>query len=185
VKKFLEPLPVEKLWGIGPKTKKVLEEVGVKTIGQLAKLSVAKLVEMFGKIGIDFHNMANGIDESEVVEYYEPKSIGREITFERDTDDFVLIYKALEELIEEIHQELVNSGFYFKTVTVKVRYEDFETHTSAKTLQYKTKKKDIIKSVAIKLLEQFLYSEKRIRLIGVRVSNLIKEEMQKNLAGVA
>jgi DNA polymerase IV (DinB-like DNA polymerase) len=179
VKSFLSPLSVDEIPGIGKKTKEVLERIGIKTIGELAKTEVSKLVEMFGKIGIYFYLAANGIDESEVEETYEAKSIGREITFETDTDNVELLHETMENLARETIEELKAKGLTYKTVTLKIRYEDFETHTHSKTLNLPSDSFEVLISVGRKLLEPFLYSGKKIRLIGIRVSKLKKEKLMK------
>ncbi|MDI6807213.1 MAG: DNA polymerase IV [Candidatus Aenigmarchaeota archaeon] len=179
VKNFISPLPVDKIPGIGRKTKRALEEMKIKTIGELAKTNVSLLTENFGKIGIYFHLAANGIDESEVEEEYEVKSIGREHTFEKDTEDVNLIHRTLEELAGEVYEEVKASNYMFKTVTIKVRYEDFETHTHAKTLNFFTDMLGEMVKIGKELLEPFLYSERRIRLIGIRVSKLSEMKVTK------
>jgi DNA polymerase IV (DinB-like DNA polymerase) len=173
IKEFLSPLPVRELIGIGKKTEAKLKEMGIKTIGDLAKYDVKKLIEKFGSLGFEFHRAAQGIDEGEVVEEWVIKSIGREITFEKDTSDPEIISKALDDLAEEVHKELVTNNFYFKTVTVKIRYEDFETHTHSKTLPFITNRLEDLVENAYELTSPFLGSEKKIRLVGVRVSNLL------------
>lgn len=181
IKSFLSPLSVRELPGIGPKTEKVLNEIGIKTIGDLAKADILLLIEKFGKIGMDFHRMAKGIDNEEVSEKHEIKSIGREHTFERDTNDLKLINRMLESLAKEVHDELRKENFMFRTVTIKVRYEDFETHTHNKSLNFTDSLEDMI-FVGKKLLSPFLHSKKRIRLIGIRVSNLMKTQTKLNFS---
>jgi DNA polymerase IV (DinB-like DNA polymerase) len=181
VEKFLSPLPVEEIPGIGKKSKKILNEMGIKTIGDLAKTNPSLLVEKFGKIGVYFHLASKGIDESEVEEEYEIKSLGREHTFEKDTDDVFLIQKTLESLAKETWEELKKEKLTYKTVTIKVRYEDFETHTHSKTLSLQTDSLEKIIEIGKKLLEPFLYAGKRIRLIGIRVSKLKEEKLRRLL----
>jgi DNA polymerase IV (DinB-like DNA polymerase) len=181
VEKFLSPLPVEEIPGIGKKRKKILNEMGIKTIGDLAKTNPSLLVEKFGKIGVYFHLASKGIDESEVEEEYEIKSLGREHTFEKDTDDVFLIQKTLESLAKETWEELKKEKLTYKTVTIKVRYEDFETHTHSKTLSLQTDSLEKIIEIGKKLLEPFLYAGKRIRLIGIRVSKLKEEKLRRLL----
>ncbi len=181
VKKFLDPLPVRKLIGVGPKTEIKLGELGVKTIGELAKFKKETLVKIFGKWGANMHELANGIDYSEVTEEHEIKSIGRETTFEEDTNDKGLIFKTIESLVDEFHQEIKDGNISFKTVTVKVRYENFETHTHAKTFEFYTNDKEIIKYTAKQLVQQFLNLGRKVRLIGVRISGLKSGEKQKKL----
>ena len=132
VKEFLSPLPVRKLLWVGKKTEERLNALGINTIGELAKHDPSILVEKFGVIGKQLHLMANGIDNSEVEERTEVKSISKEITFEEDTSDFNLVLNMLDGLSEKVHREVLIQNFYFRTVTIKLRYENFETHTHAK-----------------------------------------------------
>ena len=181
VEKFLLPMPADSLWGVGRKTAKALEDMGIKTVGDIVKAGPARLKARFGKVGLWFYETARGIDESEVVEEWEPKSVGREVTFDKDTADSNVVFLVLDELVHDVHKEAVESKYRFRTVDIKVRYEDFETHTHSKTLPFHTDSFDILLSTAKNLLEPFLYSDKKIRLIGARVSNLSRGEKQKTL----
>jgi len=99
------------------------------TIGDLAASDVSELVEKFGVMGKQYHLFAHGIDESEVAERGEIKSVGREITFETNTDDYDLVLETLGKLAQKVHKETLEYKMLFKTVTVKIRYGNFETHT--------------------------------------------------------
>ena len=178
---FLSPLPVRKLIGVGPKTEIKLKEMGVKTIGDLAGYNKETLIKTFGKWGAEMRELANGIDNSEVVEEHEIKSVGREVTFEEDTNDSELIFKAIDKLVDDFHYELISEHIQFKTVNIKIRYEDFETHTHARTLQFYTYDKQRIKDIAKELTLPFLNNNKKIRLVGVRVSGLKFGEKQRTL----
>ena len=181
MRNFLNPLPVRKLLGVGPKTEIKLKKLGIKTIGDLAKFNKETLIKMFGKWGAEMHELANGIDNDEVVEEYEAKSVGREVTFEEDTDDSYIILKTIDSLVDEFHQEILSEGIFFKTITVKIRYENFETHTHSKSLINPTNKLDAIKKIAKELTLPFLTQKRKIRLIGVRVSGLTFSDKQKTL----
>jgi DNA polymerase IV (DinB-like DNA polymerase) len=173
VKQFLYPLKVRALPGVGPKTERRLRELKIETISDLAKASPEMLTRLFGVWGARLHDFAQGIDYSEVKEEYETKSIGREVTFERDLEDGDLILSALDELAGEVHREVIGNAFQFKTITIKVRYQHFDTHTRAKSLLFPTNNLEILKNNARRLIAPFLRGNKRIRLIGIRVSNLI------------
>jgi DNA polymerase IV (archaeal DinB-like DNA polymerase) len=177
-KKFLFPLPVEKLLGIGRKTKAKMEDMDIKTIGDLANYRIQTLEKRFGVVGFYFHQIANGIDDSEVATYSERKSFGREVTFEKDVDDNERILKTAEALADQVIED--SKGFSFRTVTVKVRYENFETHTISKTLSVITNSSENLKFFAKQLLIPFIGKDK-IRLIGIRISNLFSMEKQKTL----
>ena len=173
-KDFLSPLKVRKIPGVGPKTERRLKDLKIETIGDLAAINPELLTRLFGSWGARLHEYANGIDYSEVIEEYETKSIGREVTFEEDVDyDEGQILGILDELAEEIHEELIDNGFRFKTITIKVRYEHFDTYTRAKSLSFPTNDLDILRNNAKRLIYAFLRGNKKIRLIGLRVSTLI------------
>jgi DNA polymerase IV (DinB-like DNA polymerase) len=181
-KAFLSPLPVRRLLWVGRKTENRLNMMGIHTIGDLANYDASVLAEKFGVAGTQLYLMAQGIDNSEVQEHWERKSMSREITFEEDTSDYSLILDTLDAISEDLHQELTASNFTFKTTTVKIRYENFETHTHGKSLSFFTDRlKDIQKS-ARELMQDYLRPDRKIRLIGVRLSNLFSTERQTRLA---
>jgi DNA polymerase IV (DinB-like DNA polymerase) len=173
VKKFLEPLDIEDLPGIGPKTAEKLREIGINKIKELKKLSKAELKDMFGKAGETIYDRARGIDEEPVTSEEIIKSIGKEHTFEKDTRDPEIIFGAFEELIEDVGRELFSANLSFKTITVICRFSGFETHTKSKTLKEPTRNLEILGKEAKKLLLRFLVENpKLIRLVGIRVSIL-------------
>ena len=181
VKNFLFPLSVGKLYGIGAKTELVLNEMGIETIGDLAKHDVQILQDQFGKIGIAMHDMANGTDESNIIEEAGIQSIGREVTFDEDTNDIVLLSHVLDEIAEDLYSALVDSVYSFRTITIKMRYENFETHTHQKTLLRSSADINLIKDTAKELLAYFMESKKKVRLIGIRLSNMKTAKGQKSL----
>ena len=132
VEVFLAPLPVRKLLWVGRKTEAKLKELGVNTIGDLAKYDASALTSMFGVMGWQMHLMARGIDGSEVEERVGVKSVSHETTFEEDTADSTVILQALNDLCVDVQKETENQNLLFKTVTLKIRFEHFETHTKAK-----------------------------------------------------
>jgi DNA polymerase IV (DinB-like DNA polymerase) len=180
-KAFLSPLGARKLLWVGKKTEKRLNEMGINTIGDLANYDPSILAEKFGTSGTQLYLMAQGIDNSPVQEHWERKSMSRELTFETDTADSMLILDTMDALSEDLHQELTASNFTFKTATVKIRYQNFETHTHGKTLPYFTDRlKDIQKS-AKELVQDYLQPNRKIRLIGIKLSNLLSTEHQTRL----
>ncbi len=176
-KEFLSPLPVRKLIGVGEKTEAVLTGMGINTLGELAALPVDFLQKEFGKYGIYLHEAANGIDNSEVEENYEIKSINRNFTFEEDTKDEQLIFAAIDEMLEDAHNALAANNFCCRTVGIRVRFEDFETHTKEKTLGEATTDVIAIKKIAKQLLQPFFSDKRRIRQVGIRMAHL--EEADK------
>jgi DNA polymerase IV (DinB-like DNA polymerase) len=180
-KTFLSPLRVRRLLWVGRKTENRLNKMGIKTIGDLANYDASVLVEKFGAAGTQLYLSAQGIDNTEVQERWERKSMSREITFEEDTSDYNLIFDTLDTISEDLHQELTASNFTFKTTTVKIRYENFETHTHGKTLPFFTDRLKDIQRSARDLVQDYLRPDRKIRLIGVRLSNLLSTEKQKRL----
>jgi DNA polymerase IV (archaeal DinB-like DNA polymerase) len=174
VQDFLFPLDVRKIPGVGPKTERALKELNIQTVRDLASAKPEMLTRLFGTWGARLHELANGIDNSEVVEEYETKSIGRDTTFEADADDEVQIFQVLDQLAEEVHADVIANGFKFKTITVRVRYQDFDTHTRSKSLLFPTNDLDILTNTAKRLVAPFLRGSKKVRLVGVRVSNLAR-----------
>jgi len=181
VKAFLSPLRVRRLLWVGRKTENRLNMLGIKTIGDLARYDAPVLAEKFGVAGTQLYLSAQGIDNSEVQEGWERKSMSREITFEEDTSDYTLIFDILDAISEDLYQELTASKFAFKTTTVKIRYENFETHTHGKTLPFFTDRLKDIKKSARDLVQDYLRPDRKIRLIGVKLSNLLSPEKQKRL----
>ena len=180
VARFLRQLDVRKLRFVGPKTEAALKERDIETIGQLKNVPKFALVEWFGKShGEYLYQASRGIDTNPLIEHWEAKSIGREWTFERDTSDKQLLFKTLEELAKGVYEQFKSEDFKsFKTVTVKVRYKWFETHTHQKSLKEPNDELKPIIENAKKLLDSYLTGDK-IRLIGVRVSHLEKKQEKK------
>jgi DNA polymerase IV (DinB-like DNA polymerase) len=178
---FLAPLSARRLLWVGRKTESKLKKMGINTIGDLASFDPSVLAEVFGVMGTQMHLMARGIDRSEVEARTEVKSISHETTFEEDTDDSETVLKALDALATEVSKEVKAKKLFFKTVTVKLRYENFETHTHSKTLAFITNRPQDLQNTARKLLRTYLKQGRKIRLIGVRVSNFVKGEKQKTL----
>ena len=180
-KAFLSPLIVRKLLWVGNKTEKKLNWIGIRTIGDLANYDVSILTEKFGTAGTQLYLMAHGIDNSDVQEHWQRKSMSRELTFEEDESDFVFILDTIDALSVDLHKELRASKFTFRKTTVKVRYENFETHTHGKTLPFFTDRLKDIQKNARELVQNYLYSDRKIRLVGVKLSRLLSTENQTRL----
>jgi nucleotidyltransferase/DNA polymerase involved in DNA repair len=173
VQEFLSPLSVRKLIGIGPKTEAFLKTKEITTISQLRKIPEFILIEWFGNsFGAYLYKASHGIDESPLVEHWTPKSFGREWTFEKDVKDGKLVFSTLEELAKAVAKTASQEKFEWQTITVKVRYAGFETHTSQKKLENFTQDIEVSLNVAKDLLNPYLKSKRLIRLIGFRISDL-------------
>ncbi len=174
IKSRVWPLSVRKLWGVGPKTEAYLNEIGIKTVGDLASLSLERLIEEFGQsYGSYLYEASRGIDESPLVTHWEPKSISRETTFQRDVDNWQVIAKTLAELAKEVVIHMKEEGYQGRTVTLKIRFNDFKTYTRAKTLSGHTDSEEEIRRAAFDCLRR-VELKKKVRLIGVRMGQLKK-----------
>jgi DNA polymerase-4 len=181
-KKFLAPLPVASLPGVGKKTEQALKAMGIKTISQLATLPLASVKNRLGVAGMMIHHYANGIDDRELEPVGEAKSISRETTFAEDTLDIVLLQGILRYLCERVGAELRQEGKHARTITLKLRYSDFETTTRRISSREATDADEVIFGGAVKLLDQALARKRKlVRLIGVGVSNLVGYGKQLNL----
>ena len=178
---FLAPLPARKLLWVGRKTEAKLKEMGVNTIGDLARFDPTVLTANFGVMGLQMHLMAKGIDRSEVQSRTGVKSVSHETTFEEDTENTDAILQALVALCTDVQKETVSQHLLFKTVTLKIRYENFETHTRSKTLPFLTNRLYDLEKTAKEMLQAYLRKDRKVRLVGVRVSSLVSAEKQKTL----
>jgi nucleotidyltransferase/DNA polymerase involved in DNA repair len=167
---FLEPLPVRRLWGVGPKMEERLLGAGVSTIGDLARLAPQKLGRRLGSHGHDLQRLAQGIDERPVVAVpSEAKSLGQEHTFGADTADRERLRQTLLGLADGVARRLRKHDLQARTVTLKYRDETFETHTRTETLGTSTASGEVLFRVAWRQLEG-IYTGRRVRLLGVYAS---------------
>jgi len=179
---FLAQLPIEKLPGIGRKSAGLLRTIGVETLGQLAALPDDVLRSSFGRYGEVLRRHAQGIDNSRVEARGEPKSMSRETTFDVDTRDMEFLRIALNSMSKHLSQDLARHMKKASTVTVKLRWEDFETTSRQESLRVSTSAASTLFEAASRLLCQLLgRSHKRVRLIGLRVSNLAGPEIQLDM----
>src|SRR3989344_4481865 len=175
VKMFLYPLHVRKLPGVGPKMEEALKALGVETIGQIQNYDKAKLAKVFGKNGEYLHLEAQGKSDREIGGEWKGKGISRQATFEEDTSSQERILAALDALVEEVLEDARESKTRFKTIIVKVRYENFETHTRQKKFRSPVLEKDA-KIWARELMKGFLKIGRGVRLIGFGVGGLEEEK---------
>jgi DNA polymerase-4 len=171
VEAFLRDLPISRLWGVGPKTEERIHEMGIRTIGQMTELSRETLVRALGSLGEHLYHLSHGRDNRPVVPNWEPKSISNETTFDIDTHDRELIVKTIRELAEEVGRRLRHENFRARRITLKLRYENFSTHTKQTSLEQPTQSDEDIARVAVSLFNQFPLN-RRIRLIGVGTGEL-------------
>ncbi|MCX6694524.1 MAG: DNA polymerase IV [Methanomicrobiales archaeon] len=170
VRAFLDPLPVRALPGIGKKTGLVLAEAGISTIGDLAAADPQDLMARLGRSAASLQALARGEDESPVRETGSVKSVSRETTFEKEIDDYFSLHEALGAIAAELAGDLTAERFLFRTLTLKIRYADFTTHTRQTSVR-PPRGGGEIQNLAKGLLAEFP-AGKAVRLLGVRLSNL-------------
>ncbi len=164
---FLAPLPVRVLWGVGPVTASRLDAMGVRTVGQLAKLPEEELRARFGRHGVDMARQAQGVDGRPVVTEREAKSISQETTFSRDLTDPKALRRQLWRLSQEVAQRLQRADLAAATIAIKLRYADFTTLTRQMTLSVPTDDDRVIYRVALALLRRAWQRGRPVRLLGV------------------
>ena len=167
---FLAPLPIERMWGIGPKTAPKMRALGYQTIGDLARADAAALERALGSWGLDVSRLARGDDARDVVPDRLAKSIGAEETYEEDLDGAAAIAPTLLAHAGRIARRLVRAGLSARTVTVKVKYADFTLRTRRVTLPEAVQDTDAIHRAAVALLASVPLEGRKVRLTGVSVS---------------
>lgn len=176
---FIDQLRVEKIWGVGPKTADTMHKMGIFTGADLRKVSQDRLTQVFGKTGILFYQFARGIDERPVIVDYERKSVGCERTFEKDIRTKTALTIELYHAVLELEERLNRSKFKGTTLTLKLKYENFEQHTHSITSdKILLTKKDIL-PLAKKLLKDAPLENHYVRLLGLSVSNPVHHESQQ------
>ena len=172
---FLAPLPIGRLWGVGEKTARGLEDYGVRTIGDLAMLAPDVLVRRFGKHGGSLASRARGMDDDPVHPGDPAKSVGHEHTFDVDTSDREVIERTLLAMSDGVAGRLRSAGVRASTVAVKIRDSSFRTITRQRTLSEPTDMTDPIFRAAVELARPEVRGI-RVRLLGVTASNLGERE---------
>ncbi|WP_407314452.1 DNA polymerase IV [Desulfosporosinus sp. SB140] len=171
VQEFLDPLLVERLWGVGKKTAEQLHKLNIKTVRDLRSLQLGYLTQLFGVFGNQLYQLAQGIDDRPVESEKIVKSIGRETTFDSDIADCDILETALLNLSIDVGRRLRKGALRGKTVTLKVRYDDFRTVSRSHTLLQATDLDDVIYQEACNLLKEVSLKQP-LRLIGLTLHNL-------------
>jgi len=186
--RFLAPLDVRKIPGVGKVTEKNLEAWGIRKVGDLAALDEAFLREHFGQWGLALAGKSRGLDaggwfDGEVGEDSDPKSISHEFTFNEDTADTDLLESTLARLSEMVGRRLREHSLHARTVQLKLRYSDFTTITRAQSLDHATQLDTEIFDKARALFRANRKANAKVRLLGVHASGLESSEGQLNLLG--
>ena len=184
IREKIYPLPIAELVGVGEKSEKILKRMGMNTIGDIAEYPEEKLKEIFGKNGLALKRMAKGESSDKVCaigEQEDALSVGNEHTLHKDCGNIDIINMILLKLTEKVGRRIRKAGFAGKTVTVKMRYDDFETHTKRITYPFLIWEDEKIFSIAKSLFLSTYCNNRKIRLLGVTVSSLVKTN---NVTGV-
>ena len=179
-KDFLAPLAVDKIPMIGKQTATFLYDMGVRTVATLREMPLPFLTSAFGKNGISLWNKAHGLDDSPVVSYSEQKSISTESTFDQDTIDVKRLKSILIAMVEKVAFQLREQRKLTSCVTVKIRYSNFDTETKQVHIPY-TSSDHVILRVVQELFDKLYNRRMLIRLVGVRLSNLVQGNHQISL----
>ncbi len=179
---FVVDLPVERYWGVGPATAKLLNRNGIYTGRDLRKKSRAELEKILGRFGEFLHGLCRGIDHREVEVGGESKSSGTETTFAKDIRDVPILLKIIEELAGDVSRDLRKMNRPGRTVTLKLRYSDFKTITRSRTVpEFLDDEREIATIAADLLVSSTEAGKKPARLIGISVSNLRSDQHPEQL----
>ena len=183
VQDFLDPLPVNRIWGVGKKTEQQLRQIGIKTIRDVRNWPADDLIQRFGKMGDHIQRLAQGMDKRAVISDAKARSISAETTFANDIADKDALLAILLQLTEQVAARLRDKGIKGRTVNIKIRFHDFITITRSKTLAENTHQtRKIWSTVKQLLLGVWQQQPGPIRLVGVGVSNFSENmELQRDL----
>jgi len=180
IQPFLNPLSVKKIPMVGDKTFQLLSRIGVRTIHTLSEMPVLVLQQMIGANGKELWKKANGIDENPVVPYSEKKSISSERTFATDSIDVLEIKRLISGMAEKLAYQLRQEKWLTSTVVIKIRYSNFDTETKQHKIAY-TSADHTLSRVALELFNKVYTRRMRIRLVGLRFTDLVHGNHQMNL----
>ena len=173
----MEKLPVEKFFGVGKVTAAKMNRMGILTGADLKKFSENALIERFGKAGRFYYRIVRGIDNREVQPYRETKSIGAEDTFPYDLTELDDMNIELEKIGKIVHDRVSRRKLKGKTLTLKIKYHDFKLITRSKSCNNVIDDVDALIAIAKQLLNSVDLDEKRVRLLGIMLSNFGESEL--------
>lgn len=180
IQDFLDPLPIERIWGVGPKTAQKLHQINIKTIKELRSMDEIFLQTTLGSIGSQLFYLSRGIDHRPLEIAREAKSIGRETTFPEDLIDPEVLQTVILDLSSDVARKLRKESMKAKTITLKIRFADFRTLSKSRTLNIYTNHDKVIFTEASLLFKELRLTQP-LRLVGVSVHHLAPEEIQQSL----
>lgn len=180
---FLAPLPVSKVPGVGKRVGAEMGKMGISTIGDLSSYPADLLRERFGTHGVYLWRVTNGLDSSITHSDGGRRSIGSEGTFGEDVGDYSVVLDALREHVDDVYERVQMGKYLFRNVGARIRFEDFETVASSRTLPMYTDSKEALLKAGEQLVSRLFVQGRRVRLVGVRVTDLIRlSSRQQSLA---
>jgi DNA polymerase-4 len=176
--KFIEELPVEKFYGIGKVTAQKMHKLGIHNGADLKKWDQVSLVRNFGKAGLFFFDIVRGIDDREVEPYQERKSVGTELTYEKDLTTRFEIIAELYKIEKELMERLDHSESTGRTITLKIKFSDFKQITRSKTLQNYIRDFDMLHKEVTSIRKSIKLEGTKIRLLGLSISNMESDDCE-------
>jgi DNA polymerase IV (DinB-like DNA polymerase) len=175
-------LSIRKIIGVGKKSEQQLNKLGIKTIGDIGRLSRERAYTLLGDHGLYLRRVALGLNYKEVgYSEGERKSISSERTFGTDQNDWQIVKKMVNQIVSKLTKQLKEKHFLAKTVSIKIRFQGYITYTRSYSFRNYTLDEQTFFNIAMKLLDEFCYSQKKVRLIGVRLSGLKSGKGQLSL----
>ncbi|MGQ4872666.1 MAG: DNA polymerase IV [Promethearchaeia archaeon] len=177
---FLKEKDITRIPGIGKRNKKHYYERGIKKIGDIFNISLSEFTKLFGKHGASIWEKVHGLDKNKVQDVKrDRKSISREITFPMDILDFNLIEEKLKLINKDLHNKIEKNNLFYRTITLKIRFEGYETYSRSKSYLYHFRDEKYALNIIKDMLNEFKKANKRIRLIGIKISNLKKDNQYR------
>ncbi len=178
---ILPDLPVRKLWGIGPKTEQDLNQVGLYTFSDVVRADMMLLTKVLGRRASEIKSLAEGVDSRKIQVVQQAKSFGEEITLAADTDSKVVLKAYIFDFAEVLAKRLKEAGVKARTVTVKIRYDDFSDISRSRTSQEAFETSGGILDHALTLFEKLSIEGRRVRLIGLQVSGFLLPDQPEQI----
>jgi len=173
---FMNKLPIRKFFGVGKVTEEKMFSFGIKTGADLKKFEKEKLIQLFGKSGSYFYDIAHGLDDRPVEPNRIRKSIGKETTFSEDINDTDQMIEVLEDIAAKLENSLIKKDAKGRTITLKMKYFDFQSITRSLTIDEPADSASVIMKYVRPLLSKTEAGEKKVRLLGISISNFDDQE---------
>jgi DNA polymerase-4 len=173
---FIDKLPIRKFFGVGKVTEEKMLNIGIKTGADLKEYKKEQLIQIFGKSGNYFYDIAHGLDDRPVEPNRIRKSIGKETTFSEDIDDADHIIEILEDIAAKLENSLIKKDAKGRTITLKVKYFDFQSITRSITIDEPAEGASVIMKYVRPLLSKTEAGKKKVRLLGISISNFDDQE---------